>query len=148
MSRSGFGKKSTHLVVSALIALSLSASVLAADKSLYDRLGGKEALMAVVGELWNVVAADARINGRFKNTKPEAFGGQLVDFLCQASGGPCTYQGKDMKAAHTGMKLNDAEFNALAEDTTKALNKFKVPAKEQSEVIGLLASLKGDVVNR
>lgn len=145
---STFAKKSIHLIASGLIALSLSASAVAADKALYERLGGKPALQAVVGELWNNVAADARINGRFKNTKAEVFGAQLVDFLCQASGGPCQYKGKDMKTAHTGMKLTDAEFNALAEDTTKALTKFKVPAKEQSEVIGLLSSLKGDVVNR
>lgn len=141
-------KKSVRLLAGGLIAISLSAASFAADKTLYARLGGKAALQAVVGELWNNVAADARINGRFKHTKPEAFGGQLVDFLCQASGGPCQYQGKDMKSAHTGMKLTDAEFSALAEDTTKALDKFKVPAREQSEVIGLLASLKGDVVGR
>ncbi|MBI3095298.1 MAG: group 1 truncated hemoglobin [Rhodocyclales bacterium] len=141
-------KKSVRLLAGGLIAMSLSAASFAADKTLYARLGGKAALQAVVGELWNNVAADARINGRFKHTKPEAFGGQLVDFLCQASGGPCQYQGKDMKSAHTGMKLTDAEFSALAEDTTKALDKFKVPAREQSEVIGLLASLKGDVVGR
>lgn len=143
-----FAKKSVALLAGGLIAVSLSAASFAADKTLYERLGGKAALQAVVGELWNNVAADARINGRFKHTKPEAFGGQLVDFLCQASGGPCRYQGKDMKSAHTGMKLTDAEFTALAEDTTKALNKFKVPAKEQGEVIGMLASLKGDVVGR
>jgi len=143
-----FAKKSVRLLAGGLIAISLSAASFAADKTLYERLGGKAALQAVVGELWTNVAADARINGRFKYTKPEAFGGQLVEFLCQASGGPCQYQGKDMKSAHTGMKLTDAEFNALAEDTTKALDKFKVPAREQSEVIGLLASLKGDVVGR
>jgi len=143
-----FAKKSLGLVAGSLIALSLATPSFAADQNLYARLGGKEALQAVVGELWNQVAADARINGRFKNTKPEAFGGQLVDFLCQASGGPCQYKGQDMKAAHTGMNLSDAEFNALAEDTTKALNKFKVPAKEQGEVMGLLGSLKGDIVGR
>ena len=143
-----FHKKSARLIAAAAIAISLSAGAGAADATLYERLGGKPALQAVVGELWNIVAADARINGRFANTKPEAFGGQLVDFLCQASGGPCQYKGRDMEAAHTGMKLTDAEFNALAEDTTKALNKVKVPAKEQSEVSGMLASLKGAVVNR
>ncbi len=143
-----FAKKSVRLLASGLIAISLTTASFAADKTLYARLGGKNALQAVVGELWINVAADARINGRFKYTKPEAFGSQLVEFLCQASGGPCQYQGKDMKSAHTGMKLTDDEFNALVEDTTKALNKFKVPAKEQSEVIGLLASLKGDVVGR
>lgn len=145
---STFAQKSIQLIAAGLFALSLSSAASAADKNLYERLGGKDAIQAVVGELWNVAAADTRINARFAHTKPEVFGAQLVDFLCQAAGGPCQYKGKDMKAAHTGMKLTDAEFGALAEDTTKALNKFNVPAKEQGEVIGLLASLKGDVVNR
>lgn len=132
-----------------LLSLSFSGAAFAADTpSLYQRLGGKNALTAVVNELWTVVAADTRINSRFAHTKPEVFGGQLVDFLCQASGGPCKYQGQDMKAAHTGMKLNDADFDALAEDTVKVLDKFKVPAAEKGEVMNLLGSLKGDVVNR
>ncbi|HEY6897462.1 MAG TPA: group 1 truncated hemoglobin [Rhodocyclaceae bacterium] len=138
----------TRLLLSGLCAATLSCGALAADKNLYERLGGKPALTAVVGELWAQVAADARINGRFAKTKPEIFGSQLVDFLCQASGGPCKYQGHDMKAAHIGMKLSEAEFTALAEDTVKALDKFKVPAAEKGEVMGLLGSLKGDVINR
>jgi hemoglobin len=139
----------SHLAAIGLLSLSFSGAASAADNpSLYQRLGGKAALTAVVNELWAVVAADTRINAYFAHTKPEAFGGQLVDFLCQASGGPCKYQGQDMKAAHTGMQLGDADFNALAEDTAKALDKFKVPAAEKSEVMNLLGSLKGDVVNR
>lgn len=131
-----------------LLSLSFSAGALADNKqSLYERLGGKAALRAVVNELWAVVAADARINGRFARTRPEIFGAQLVDFLCEASGGPCKYQGKDMKAAHTGMKLSDAEFTALAEDTVRALDKFKVPAQEKNEVMKLLGGLQADVVN-
>ena len=142
-------KLSRNLVLGAAAA-AFTFAALAADvpKSLYDRLGGKPALTAVVGELWAQVAADARINGRFANTKPEVFGAQLVDFLCQASGGPCMYTGADMKTAHTGMRLTDVEFTALAEDTIKALDKFSVPAQEKSEVMNMLGSLKGDVVNR
>jgi hemoglobin len=137
-----------------LAASSLSIGAFAADnkaaatKSLYDRLGGKTALTAVVNELWSIVSADARINARFAKTKPEVFGAQLVDFLCQASGGPCNYTGKDMKAAHTGMNLSAADFNALADDVGKALDKFKVPAKEKGEVLGMLGGLKNDVVGR
>jgi hemoglobin len=137
------------LTAAALAALTLTAGTsFAADKSLYDRLGGKKALEAVVGELWNNVAADKRINARFAKTKPEAFGAQLVDFLCEASGGPCKYKGKDMTAAHKGMNLSEAEFNALAEDTVKALDKFKVPAQEKGEVMNMLGGLKGAVINK
>lgn len=140
--------KISRFALIGLTALSLPSFAGDMPKNLYERLGGKPALNAVVGELWNVVAADTRINSRFAHTKPEVFGAQLVDFLCQASGGPCQYTGRDMKSAHTGMKLTSAEFGALAEDTIKALDKFKVPAKEKDEVIGMLASLKGDVVDR
>ena len=86
--------------------------------------------------------------GRFAHTQPAVFGAQPVDFLCQASGGPCKYTGADMKKAHTGMKLSDAEFTALAEDTVKALDKFSVPATEKGEVMNMLGGLKGDVINR
>ena len=141
-------KRFTRLAAATVLAFSLSSAVLAADTpSLYTRLGGKPALTAVVNELWAVASADVRINARFAHTKPEVFGAQLVDFLCQAAGGPCKYQGRDMKSAHTGMHLTDDEFTALAEDTIKALDKFKVPAAEKNEVISLLSSLKGDVVN-
>jgi hemoglobin len=128
----------------------LSFASFAADPapSLYDRLGGKPALNAVVGELWTQVAADARINGRFARTDPQVFGSQLVDFLCQASGGPCQYTGANMKTAHTGMKLSGAEFTALAENAVKALDKFKVPATEKAEVMNMLGSLQGDIINR
>jgi hemoglobin len=141
-----FAKKTVGLLAGGLLALSISNIGFAADKTLYERLGGKPALEAVVGELWNNVAADTRINRYFKYTKPEVFGGQLVDFLCQASGGPCQYKGKEMKAAHAGMKLSDAEFDALAENTIKALNKFNVPKQEHDEVMNMLGGLRGSVV--
>lgn len=145
---SHFATKISRIALVGLTVFSLPTFADNMQKNLYDRLGGKPALNAVVGELWNVAAADSRINSRFAHTKPEIFGAQLVDFLCQASGGPCKYTGHDMKSAHTGMMLTELEFNALAEDTIKALDKFKVPAKEKDEVIGLLGSLKGDVINR
>lgn len=141
--------KITRHTAALALAFSLTAGSAFADtapKPLYDRLGGKEALTAVVGELWNVVAADARINRYFAQTKPEIFAGQLIDFLCQASGGPCHYKGRDMLAAHTGMNLSEADFNALAEDTAVVLDKFKVPAQEKGEVMGMLGGLKGAVV--
>ena len=146
---SSFAFKRSRTLVLGLASATLAMATFAAEpaKSLYDRLGGKPALNAVVGELWTQVAADTRINGRFAHTDPKVFGAQLVDFLCQASGGPCKYTGADMKKAHTGMKLSDAEFTALAEDTVKALDKFSVPATEKGEVMNMLGSLKGDVVN-
>ena len=142
-------------IAAAVLATSATAFLCAAPaaaqttpKTLYERLGGKEALTAVVGELWSVVAADARINRYFARTRPEVFAGQLVDFLCQASGGPCQYKGKDMPAAHTGMQLTDGDFTALAEDTALVLDRFKVPTQEKGEVLNMLGSLRPSVVGR
>lgn len=98
------------------------------SSSLYDRLGGKGAITAVVDDFVGNVAADKRINGRFANANIPHLKEKLVEQICAGSGGPCSYTGLDMKTAHTGMKIADAEFGALVEDLVKTLNKFKIPA--------------------
>src|SRR5262245_30919207 len=116
------------IIAGLLIAVS-SASVLGQamkEKSLYDRLGGKPAITAVVDEFVGRVAADKRINAFFAATAADpkrlaTFKGLLVDQICQASGGPCKYMGKSMKAAHMGMGVSNADFNALVEDLVGAL---------------------------
>jgi hemoglobin len=143
-------------VVSALLLLATLAGPSAAfakDKSLYDRLGGKKAITAVVDEFVSRVAADDRINHYFKlaASDPErlaSFKGKLVDQICQATGGPCQYTGKDTKTAHAGMGISDADFNALVEDLSGALDKFKVGAKEKGELLGALGSMKSDIVGQ
>ena len=117
-----------------------------AAKSLYDRLGGQGAITAVVGELAANVAADARINQRFFNADIDSLKKRLVEFVCVATGGPCTYTGRDMATTHAGMDLVDDEFNALVDDLVKALDKFKVPEKEKGELLGAFGPLKPQVV--
>jgi hemoglobin len=111
----------------------------AATKSLYERLGGKKAIVAVVDEFVNIVAADSRINRFFAKTASDKKVG---------TGGPCQYKGKDMKSAHVGMGISDADFGALVEDLIAALNKFNVPEKEKNELLGALAPMKGDIVEK
>jgi hemoglobin len=118
------------------------------QKSLYDRLGGKEAITAVVDDFVANVAGDKRINGFFAKTDIPRLKRNLVDQICSATGGPCTYTGRDMKTAHKGMGITDADFNALVEDLTKSLNKFNVPAKEQGELLGILGPLKPQIVGQ
>ena len=91
------------------------------EKSLYERLGKKQAISAVVDEFVSRVAADSRINEFFQATASDpkrlaTFKANLVDQICQASGGPCKYKGKDMKSAHMGMHVTGADFDALVED--------------------------------
>ncbi|HVF90097.1 MAG TPA: group 1 truncated hemoglobin [Blastocatellia bacterium] len=123
------------------------------QKSLYDRLGGKKAITAVVDQFVANVANDNRINKFFAKTASDpkrlaAFKMKLVDQICEAGGGPCKYKGKDMKTAHAGMGIAEADFNALVEDLVAALDKFNVPATEKNELLGALGPMKGDIVER
>ena len=116
------------------------------SKTLYDRLGGKDAITAVVDEFVANVAADTRINAMFANADIPNLKTKLVDQICEATGGPCKYTGKNMKDAHVGMNIKEADFNALVEDLVKALDKFKVPEKEKGELLGALGGMKPDIV--
>jgi hemoglobin len=117
-------------------------------KSLYDRLGGKDAITAVVDDFVNTAATDDRIKDFFKNTDAKDLKAKLVDQICEASGGPCKYTGKDMKTVHTGMKITEDHFNALVEDLVKSLDKFKVGEREKNELLGALGGMKGDIVGQ
>jgi hemoglobin len=125
----------------------------AKEKTLYQRLGGKKALVAVVDQFVGNVAADKRINGFFAATAADPqrlarFKMNLVDQICMAAGGPCKYTGKDMKTAHMGMGISSADFNALVEDLVGALDKFKVGDREKSELLGALGPMKTDIVEK
>jgi len=119
-----------------------------AQPSLYERLGGKPAITAVVDDFVGNVAGDTRINKRFANADIPRLKSRLVDQVCEATGGPCKYTGANMRDAHKGMNITDAEFNALVEDLVKSLDKFKVPAKEKNELLGALGGMKGDIVGK
>jgi len=112
--------------------------------SLYWRLGGKEALTAAVDATIALSKADPRLAGRLSGGCRD----KLIDQLCEATGGPCTYTGRDMKSAHAGLKITEAEFGAVAENLVKTLDKFGVPAREKNELVGLVAPMKGDIVGR
>lgn len=115
-------------------------------RSLYDRLGGKDAITAVVDDFVANCAGDDRIKHFFANSDAKNLKEKLVEQICQETGGPCKYTGKDMRTVHTGMKITEADFNALVEDLVKALDKHKVPEKEKNELLTALGGMKGDVV--
>ncbi|SOY69006.1 Hemin transporter (fragment) [Cupriavidus taiwanensis] len=120
----------------------------ATTSSLYDRLGGLPAITAVVDDFVGNLATDPRIQARFANADMPRLKARLVEQICAGSGGPCTYAGRDMKTAHAGMAITNDEFDALVDDLVKSLDKFKVPAREQKELLGILGPMRKDVVSR
>jgi len=142
------------LVVLSVAALNLVACATTTGDpppTLYKRLGGREGIALVVGDFVTSTAGDSRVNARFKDMKGpeiEKLKSHLTDQICDATGGPCSYLGRDMKTAHKGMKITDAEWNATVENLTKALDKHKVDPKDRSELLGLLGPMKADIVGQ
>jgi hemoglobin len=122
-----------------------------ASPSLYKRLGGREGISLVVGDFVGNMTQDSRVNARFKDMKPadvEKLKSNLADQICDATGGPCSYLGKDMKTTHKNMNVSEAEWTATVENLGKALTKQGVPAKEQGELVKLLAPMKPEIVGQ
>jgi hemoglobin len=115
-------------------------------KTLYERLGGRDAIAAVVDDFVNRSTSDPRIRERFFNTDAATLKRLLTELVCGAAGGPCTYTGRDMHTSHAGMELVDEEFTALVEDLVAALAHFKVGEREQAELLGAIGPLKPQIV--
>jgi|SRR5215207_4792139 len=137
------------LVVSVLF---MSGGARAADgakgKSLYDRVGGKGAITAVVDTFVGNVGGDKRINNYFASTDLTKLKTHLVNQICEASGGPCKYTGRTMKQTHAGMGVTDAAFGALVEDLVAALDQHKVGKTEKDELLAVLGPMKSDIVEK
>jgi hemoglobin len=147
----GWGVLLVVIAVNLSACASMGGGETSAMPSLYKRLGGREGISLVVGDFTANMAADPRVNERFKGMKPEAlekFRSNLADQICDAAGGPCSYLGKDMKAAHAGMKITEAEWNATVENLTKALDKNNVDAKAKQELLAALGPMKKDIVGQ
>ncbi len=114
--------------------------------TLYERLGGHEAINAVVDDFVGRCAADNRINGKFARTDIPRLTQMLKDQVCMATGGPCTYPGRSMRETHDGMGVTAGEFDALVEDLVATLDQFGVAKAEQDELLGILGPLRSDIV--
>jgi hemoglobin len=143
-----FRRMQVRSIASALILASglVAAAASAADPTLYERLGGQAAIVAVVDDFVGNVAADPGINGFFAKTDIPRLKRLLVEQICEASGGPCKYTGRDMKTSHAGMGVQDMHWDALVDDLVKSLDKFKVPEKEKKELLAALGPMKPDIV--
>lgn len=115
---------------------------------LYQRLGGKEAINAVVKDLLANGIVDPRLKPRLSGLDGAKCERQLTDLLCEATGGPCKYTGRDMKTAHTGWKVTETEWQAFVDNLGKTFDRFNVPAGERGELASMLMPMKGDIVGR
>ena len=118
------------------------------ENSLYQKLGGKGAISAVVDAFYVKVLADARIKDFFADINMEKQHRKQKEFLSAAFGGPIAWTGKDMRKAHSNITLTEAHFNAVAENLVATLNDFKIKQELIDQVVAIALSVKNDVLNR
>ena len=121
------------------------------EKSLYDRLGGYNALAAVVDDFIVRLVTDKQFEKFFvghSDDSKKRIRQHILDQFCAATGGPCIYTGRDMKMSHAGLGITDEQWNAAAKHLVASLDKFKVPEKEKGEVLAFVTTLKKDIVEK
>ncbi|MBQ18170.1 MAG: group 1 truncated hemoglobin [Planctomycetaceae bacterium] len=123
-----------------------------ANASLYERLGGVFAIATVVDDFIDRVMADQRLNANPKvdeahhKVPPAGFKYLVTEQVCWASGGPQTYTGRSMHDSHAELEITEEEWQAFLDDFRQTLDKFEVPAQEQSELFAIVESTKEDIV--
>ena len=139
---------SASLIV--VVVLAAGAAV-AQEKSLYQRLGGYDAIAAVADEFIVRLATDEqekRFFVGFSNDSKTHIRQLFVDLVCKVTGGPCAYIGRDMKTTHAGIGVTKADWDHSLKILGEVLNKLKVPDKEQQDLAALLGPLEKDIVEK
>lgn len=122
-----------------------------AQQSLYERLGGYDAIAAVVDDFANRLVSDPKLIkhfGGFSDDRLQQFKTFNIQLVCMATGGPCTYEGRSMLKTHQGSRISEEDFNQVAANLVATLDKFKVPDRERGELLTIIGSLKGDIVEK
>lgn len=120
-------------------------------KSLYARLGGYDAIAAVVDDFVGRLVADKRLTKFFAGHSEDSLKRirmHVIDQLCEAAGGPCNYTGRDMKKTHHGLGITSDDWDASAKHLVESLDKFKVPQAEKDELMAFVGTLKKDIVDK
>src|SRR6266496_1301092 len=118
-------------------------------KTLYERLGGYDAVSAVTNDLLPRLRADPQLARFWQHRSEDGLNREkqlLIDFLCSSAGGPLYYTGRDMKIAHKGMRISESDWSAFLRHLQATLATFKVPQTERDEVIAFVQSTKADIV--
>ena len=130
------------------LATALLAAAPQARAALFDDVGGQAGIDRIVDDATARFLADPRVSKTFEETNMDRFKKMLSAQLCQLTGGPCEYRGHDMTTAHRGLAVNQAMFNALAEDLQDSMEAVGVSYHTQNRVLALLAPMQRDVVSR
>ena len=139
------------LVLSLLLTMSATAIAASQEKSLYERVGGYNALAAVVDDFIVRLVTDKQFEKFFIGQSTDSkkrIRQHILDQFCAATGGPCIYTGREMKTSHAGLGITNAEWDAAAKHLVASLDKFKVPEKEKGEILAFVTSLKKDIVEK
>ena len=139
------------LVFSLLLTIGGSMPSRAQEKSLYERIGGYNALAAVVDDFIGRLVADKQFERFFIGHSIDSkkrIRQHILDQFCAATGGPCVYTGRDMKTSHKGLGITNADWDAAAKHLSDSLDKFKVPEREKGEVLAFVTTLKKDIVEK
>ncbi|HJQ34542.1 MAG TPA: group 1 truncated hemoglobin [Pyrinomonadaceae bacterium] len=152
MRRTAFGTLLASLALSLSIAtLVSSAQGGQTNKSLYERLGGYNAVAAVVDDFVGRLVADKQFERFFVGHSTDSkkrIRQHIVDQFCAAAGGPCVYTGRTMKDSHAGLGITEADWDAAAKHLVATLDKFKVGEQEKKDLLAFVVSLKGDIVEK
>jgi len=119
------------------------------EKTLYERLGGYDAISAVVKDLLPRLMSDPRLGRFWENRGEDGINREeqlLIDFLCSSAGGPLLYTGRDNKISHKGMGISESDWEKFIGHLNATLEKFELPQQEHSDVIGFIESTKADIV--
>jgi hemoglobin len=119
------------------------------EKTLYARLGGYDAIAAVVENLLPRLMSDQKLGRFWAHRGDDGVRREkqlLIDFLCHSAGGPLLYTGRDMPTSHKGMRINEEDWSALVGHISATLTEFQVPTAEKEAVIAFVQSLKADIV--
>lgn len=122
-----------------------------AKTTLYTRLGGYDAIAAVVDDFVGRLVADKRFNKFFVGHSEDSLHKirmHVIDQLCAAAGGPCLYTGRDMRTSHHGLGITNDDWDASAKHLVESLDKFKVPQAEKDELLAIVSTLKKDIVDK
>jgi hemoglobin len=140
--------KKTLLIASILLGLATTASsqTLNSGAALYQAFGEKAGLVKLMDDFVPRLQADPRLAEAFKKANVDNLKSQLVNQICQASGGPCEYKGADMKVAHSNMDITKTDFNVLVEVLQKSMDAQGIPFRSQNQLLALLAPMHRDVI--